>query len=136
MLPITLSILLMATFAFLGGLHVYWAFGGRKWIKGAIPEVKGKPALQPGPLATMVVAAGLFMMGILALLIVLQEIQVWTWLGWGVAAIFLIRALGDFKYVGFFKRRGQQSIFARRDTQFYSPLCLGISLSFVCLILI
>ena len=37
------------------------------------------------------------------------------------------RAIGDFKYVGFFKRvRGSK--FARMDTLVYSPLCLLLAL--------
>jgi hypothetical protein len=36
------------------------------------------------------------------------------------------RAIGEFKYVGFFKRvRGSR--FARRDTLLYSPLCLWLA---------
>jgi hypothetical protein len=40
--------------------------------------------------------------------------------------VFLVRAVGEFKLVGFFKRvRGTS--FARWDTWLFSPLCLGIS---------
>jgi hypothetical protein len=42
-----------------------------------------------------------------------------------VALAFGLRAVGDFRFVGFFKRvRG--SVFARRDTWLYSPLCVLI----------
>jgi len=135
MLPLTLSILLTATFAFLGGLHVYWAFGGRLWFDGTFPQIEGKPLTHPGILATMVVAIGLFCMGALSTLLFLQDLQVWTWLGWGVAAIFLLRAIGEFKYVGLFKRK-RESLFARRDTRIYTPLCLGIAASLICLLLL
>ena len=38
----------------------------------------------------------------------------------------LMRAIGDFRYVGFFKRvRGSR--FARMDTTLYSPLCLALA---------
>ena len=40
-----------------------------------------------------------------------------------VALVFLARAIGEFRYVGFSKRV-HGSLFARRDTYFYSPLCL------------
>jgi len=44
-----------------------------------------------------------------------------------LALIFAFRALGDFRYVGFFKRvRG--NLFAQRDTWFYSPLCLLLAI--------
>ena len=42
---------------------------------------------------------------------------------WGVSAALLLRAVGEFRYVGFFKRiRG--TAFARMDTLLYSPLAL------------
>ncbi len=45
-----------------------------------------------------------------------------------LALIFAVRAIGDFRYVGFFKHiRGSR--FARMDTLCYSPLCAALSLS-------
>ncbi|TKI67695.1 DUF3995 domain-containing protein [Lysinibacillus mangiferihumi] len=59
-----------------------------------------------------------------------QEFNFFT-LGCTVCAvIFLIRAIGDFKYVGFFKKI-KHSQFARNDTWLYSPLCLFISLVYL-----
>ncbi len=47
--------------------------------------------------------------------------------GWAISAIFILRAIGDFKYVGFFKSvTGTE--FASLDTMFYSPLCLGLGI--------
>lgn len=44
------------------------------------------------------------------------------------ALIFAVRTVGDFRYVGFFKRiRGSR--FARMDTLCYSPLCAALALS-------
>jgi hypothetical protein len=42
---------------------------------------------------------------------------------WLVAGTFLLRAIGDFHYVGFFKRQ-RESRFAKLDTLVYSPICL------------
>ena len=48
----------------------------------------------------------------------------WTrWAGAALALGLLVRAIGDFGYVGFFKRKGGNP-FARLDTRVYSPLCL------------
>jgi hypothetical protein len=48
-------------------------------------------------------------------------------LGYALALLFLARAIGDFRLVGFFKRlRGTR--FASLDTRYYSPLCLGLAL--------
>jgi len=53
-----------------------------------------------------------------------------AWIGrigvWGIALAFAARAIGERRYLGFFKRvRGTQ--FAQRDTRFYSPLCVLIA---------
>lgn len=40
-----------------------------------------------------------------------------------VAVIFLLRAIGDFRYIGLIKRR-KQSLFALWDIRLYTPLCL------------
>jgi hypothetical protein len=55
-----------------------------------------------------------------------------VWLSYALAAGLLARAVGEFKYVGFFKRvRGSR--FARLDSLVYSPLCLllAIGVAFV-----
>jgi len=52
---------------------------------------------------------------------------------WLLATIFILRAIGDFRLVGFFKRvRG--SPFAQWDTAAYSPLCLvlGLAITVIC----
>ena len=47
--------------------------------------------------------------------------------GWIIPIIFILRAIGEFKYVGFFKRI-KQTEFGKLDTKFFSPLCLTIGL--------
>jgi hypothetical protein len=79
----------------LGVLHLYWACGGT-WGKSAtVPTIDGKPVIHPTPLTTVIVAVGLFAMAALV------AVKIALWL---IAAIFFLRALGDFRYVGFFKR--------------------------------
>ena len=47
---------------------------------------------------------------------------------WGLAAAFAARAVGDFRFVGLFKRvRGTR--FACWDSLLFTPLCLVIALS-------
>ena len=109
--------------------HFYWAFGGKFGSKAVIPEISGKAVFQPPVLATIIVA--------LAML-------VGAWLSWksnsnscastliyvnlAIGIVMLIRAVGDFKYVGFFKKI-KGTTFAQNDTRFYSPLCLLISIN-------
>jgi hypothetical protein len=47
-----------------------------------------------------------------------------------LAALFLLRSVGEFRLVGFFKRvRGTD--FAWWDTRLYSPLCLAMGVAFL-----
>jgi hypothetical protein len=43
-----------------------------------------------------------------------------------LALVFALRALGDFRFVGFFKSMGDEP-FRSWDTWLYSPLCLAIA---------
>ncbi len=119
----------------LAGIHIYWAAGGKAGKGAAVPIKNGRPVLMPGPMITLLVAVGLF--AIAALLAArigwltlpgfpyqrdLVQIAVWL-----IAAVFALRAIGDFRYVGFFKRV-RDSRFARLDTFAYSPLCACLAL--------
>jgi hypothetical protein len=107
-----------AIFAFLGLLHFYWALRGGSGSGAAIPEIDGAPAFTPTKTAT--VAVGLVLLFTAA--IVLLRVEV---LMAGAAAVLILRGIGDFWLVGFFKRvRGSR--FARLDTLLYSPLCLAL----------
>ena len=49
-------------------------------------------------------------------------------LAYAIGVTFLLRAIGERRYVGFFKRvRGTE--FSRWDDRLFSPLCVGISLA-------
>ncbi|MEM7735266.1 MAG: DUF3995 domain-containing protein [Deinococcota bacterium] len=118
----------------LSGLHVYWAFGGRWGSNAVIPtQVDSEQTLfTPPPIATLVVAAALAVAALLSLAQVqLINLGLPAWslrtAMWGLSAIFLLRTVGDFRYVGMFKRvRGTR--FARMDNLLYSPLCLLLSI--------
>ena len=45
---------------------------------------------------------------------------------WFLSIVFIIRAIGEFKYIGFFKKI-KTTKFGQLDTKYYSPLCLVIS---------
>lgn len=123
---------LTTIFLVLSMIHIFWAFGGRLGSSGAVPETKGKPAFEPGPMATLGVAAAL----LTAAGIVLWRSGWWSpggppWIPrvgiWVLAGLFFARAVGEFRLVGFFKKvRGTR--FARLDDFLFSPLCLLISL--------
>ncbi|MCA8201958.1 DUF3995 domain-containing protein [Burkholderia sp. AU33545] len=114
-------------------VQVYWAFGGRFGKRAAIPEQDGVPLLRPTMLGTLAVATAL-----LAGACAVASRAGWLWPNLypgaialaivALALIFAVRAVGDFRYVGFFKRvRGSR--FAQMDSLCYSPLCVALSLS-------
>lgn len=122
------AILAVSILCGLGAVHLYWAGGGRIGKDAAVPSLKGKPVLFPGPLMTAMVGAALF--GLAAFVTATAIGSPWPGLetplriGTGlIALIFLARAIGDFRYVGFFKTI-RAGTFARRDTYAFSPLCL------------
>jgi hypothetical protein len=47
-----------------------------------------------------------------------------------LALVLLLRAVGDFHYVGFFKRI-RNTRFAKMDTLIYTPLCLALAVGVV-----
>jgi len=123
---------LIGVFAGLSLIHVYWLFGGRVGLPAAIPEIDGKPVFQPSALAALVVATGLALCAVViagtaGMLALPLSHTVLAWLARALAVVLLLRAIGDFRLVGFFKR-SHNSRFARLDTAVYSPLCLVLAI--------
>lgn len=137
----SISILLFLIFLSISLIHFYWAFGGKWGGDSVIPTNKdGNTFLfNPGILATIIVAFGLLGFGIFILiksgLIIYQLPDLIDNYGlWIIAIIFLLRAIGDFNYVGFFKKI-KDTKFGKNDTKYFSPLCLLIGSLTVILIL-
>ena len=129
-----LSISNALIFILLGAIHFYWGIGGKWGSTKALPQNlnNGTPLFIPGIMACMVVALGLFGMAAFTLNqvdilgsrnLLKDEIGLYV-----IGSIFLLRAIGDFKYVGFFKSI-KNTEFGRLDTQFYSPLCLYLGIT-------
>lgn len=127
-----ITVLLIAVFLCLSFVHFYWLLGGSFGQHAAIPEIDGKPAFQPSALAILTVAIGLMLCALLIAAIsnVISLPIPHTALSWlcqALALVLLLRAIGDFRLVGFFKRiRGSR--FAYLDTAIYSPLCLVLAI--------
>jgi hypothetical protein len=101
-------------------------------VGAAIPERNGQPIFKPSATGTYVVATCLALAA--ALIAMRAGLLPSAALGlvphlatWALATIFAVRAIGDFRYVGFFKRV-RDTRFARLDTAFYSPLCCLLAL--------
>ena len=125
---------LATVLVFLSALHIYWAFGGRWGWGAAIPQVDGRPAFTPSRFATLVVTLGLAVTAALPLVRAGAfpfPVPLWLsqWSAGLLSLIFFVRAVGDFRLVGFFKRvRGTP--FAIWDTRLFSPLCLLLAAGF------
>jgi hypothetical protein len=113
-------------------MHMYWAFGGKIAGMPAVPQTHGRPAFSPSRSGTLAGAGGLFAAAYLVAVagqLLPSPLERWARLAtFGLSVIFLARAVGDFRLVGFFKRV-RTSRFARQDTRVYSPLCLGLALA-------
>lgn len=129
-----LIILNFVIFIFLSGLHVYWVFGGNWGLEAALPEsFKEKYFEQGNSLRTKTMTLGVAV-GLLAFATILWLYYVMPSSTWAILAlraigtIFILRAIGDFKVVGLFKKKSDSS-FARMDNRLFIPLVayLGIS---------
>ena len=133
----TFAVALAAVLVLIAVLHVHWAVGGRWGRAAAVPARRvvpasarpdERPAFTPTSLATAAVAALVFLAALAPLgavgLVPLPVPSAFTHVGvWLRAAALLLRTVGDFRYVGVFKRvRGTR--FAKLDTRLYTPLCL------------
>jgi len=129
-----------SVFIALALLHFSWALGNEWGFDAALPKKEnGERLMTPRKVDSFIVGIGL--LGIAVYYLAMGK---WIALGlpewlmnyglWAIAAIFLLRAIGEFRYVGLFKKITTTD-FARLDTRLYSPLCLFLSFSAFYLIL-
>ncbi len=121
-----LAILLSIVLIFLAVLHFYWALFGIKDPEAVLPTmVESNTVKTPGKIAAVLVGIVLLCFAFVFINKVVAYVD-YPWLKYvslGIGFIFMVRALGDFKYVGFFKT-AKNSKFSALDTRYYSPLCL------------
>jgi hypothetical protein len=126
-----IAIVLCAVFTMLGAWHFYMAFAGHSGESAAVPSRDGKPTFVPSTGSTIAVGIVLLLFAVLVactsgILLLGLPTRLLTWLSYALALGLLARAVGEFHYVGFFKRvRGTP--FAKMDSLVYSPLCLALS---------
>jgi hypothetical protein len=125
--------LLVLVFSLLGILHISWSLGGNWGFENSLPKNEaGERVLNPKKTDSAIVGMGLLFFATFYL-IKLETIEMvlpnWAAVsaGWIISIIFILRAIGDFKYVGFFKKV-QDTKFGELDSKFYSPLCFGIGI--------
>ena len=132
--PAVVAIVLAVVFAALAALHIVWAARGTRDVdeSGAVPtRADGTPLFRPRRASTLAVAIAL----LVAALVVLGRSDAWRLAGpdwiyragaWTVGAVLLLRTVGDFRYVGLFKRH-RESRFALLDTRYFTPLCAALA---------
>lgn len=125
--------ILILVFLVLASIHFSWAMGSSWGFEAALPTTAtGELLLQPTPLESAIVGLGLLAFGFFYLFQT-QWInktlpnRINNIIGWIIPGIFLLRAIGDFQYVGIFKPP-METVFAQADFFYYSPLCLFIAL--------
>ncbi len=121
-----------AIFIILSAIHLSWMFGSKWGLSSALPTTpEGINVLSPTKLDTAIVAIGLLLFAAYYLVkgnFLRVNTPNWfkNYVGWLISSLFLLRAIGDFNYVGFFKEVTTTS-FAELDSILYSPLCLGLA---------
>ena len=127
------GLLLLIIFLFLAIIHIYWGLGGKWGNDAAIPtNENNEKVINPKLSECFTVAIILFLFSFFVLkkldlitFIIPNWIQEYSL--WCISILFIIRAIGDFNYVGFFKKI-KTTKFAQMDTKYFSPLCLLIAL--------
>jgi glucan phosphoethanolaminetransferase (alkaline phosphatase superfamily) len=133
-MAIILSVISAIIFTVISGFHFYWAMGGKVGFDVVLPSNRdASKALNPSKSITFV--AALVFLGIAIFYLIKANLipitlpQLITNYGlYALASVLIIRAIGDFKYAGFFKTV-KDTPFAVYDTKYYSPLCLFLGLS-------
>lgn len=113
-------------------LHIFWALGGNWGMNAVLPTItEEQRTFKPGLFGTIAVGA---FMGLFAFITIgntgffddYVPHNVFKYATLVIGILFLLRAIGDFRYIGFFKKaNGTQ--FAKNDTRYYSPLCVLIA---------
>lgn len=115
-------------FVLLALWHFYMALFRRSGESVAVPTAEGKALFVPSRKATVAVGVVLLLCaGLVAATAGIVSVGVprvaLLWLSYALALGLLARGVGEFRYVGLFKRvRGTK--FATLDTLVYSPICL------------
>jgi hypothetical protein len=128
-----IALFLFLIFLFLSAIHFYWGFGGKWGASASVPAKENlERVMNPKALDCFIVGIGLLAAGLFVLIrtrLILFPLPS-VILHYGlivISGIFILRAIGEFNYIGFFKKI-KNTPFGQLDTRYYSPLCLFIGL--------
>jgi len=114
-------------------LHFYWAMGGKWGFDAVLPtNEKGERVMNPKIKDSILVAFGLSFFSIYYLMHggwLAIALPPWLFNSgiWIISGLFLLRSIGDFKYVGMTKKV-KNTAFASNDNRWFIPICLIIGL--------
>jgi hypothetical protein len=124
---------LAALFLAVALVHLYWVWRGVDAGGIALPtRASGKPVFLPSRPTTMAVVIALVSAAIVVLgragLLPPNDIPFGAFVvgAWALGVVFAARAIGEFRYVGLFKKE-RSTGFARADTRYFTPLCIVIA---------
>jgi len=123
-----LVIFTITIFIFIAIFHFYWAFGGKLGLDIVLPTKDERRLINPSKYLTFLV--GLFLLCfafVTYMLYINNDNKMYIYLGWIISLIFIIRAIGDFNTIGFFKKI-KSTKFALYDTRYFSPLSLYLGI--------
>lgn len=136
-MQLTIALITSVILFILAAFHFYWLLGGRVGFATAMPEkmrgvVSAEKTRPSFKMATFLVGLGLAVCGfiVLANAMYFKTLIPDNYLLWAariIGVVFLIRAMGDFRYVGLFKKKTDDP-FARMDTILYIPICIVVGL--------
>lgn len=113
-------------------LHFYWSFGGRFGLESAGPKLESNKEFIPSGKLIFFVACLMLGLAVLPRQLInpipaLEPII--SYIGFLISAVFILRGIGDFKYVGMFKKV-YNSNFALLDTRYFSPLIIALGVAY------
>ena len=130
------AFIFLNTFIFLAlaFLHLYWVIARKRGSTAVLPTASdsSEPAFKPGRVVTLMVAVSLFCCA----WVIISNLKA---VGWpfgrqylryttlGISVVFFLRAIGDFRYMGAFKKI-KDTPFARNDSRVFIPLCIVIGI--------
>ncbi len=127
-----LGVPLILSFFGISIIHFYWAAGGKWGFDSVLPTNENDTrVLNPKTIDSVIVGFGILLFAIFYMIrISVITINLPDWLllysGWVIPTLFLIRVIGDFKFIGLFKKI-KDSTFAKNDSKYFIPLCSFLS---------
>jgi len=108
-------------------MHFYWTFGGKVGLDASLPTQNGKLLINPPKMLIFLVATVFIWFSIIVYFLQFNSYnsEYTIYMGWFLSIIFVSRAIGDFRAVGFFKKIGSTK-FSKYDSNYFSPLSLFI----------